>query len=101
MATIPEIKEHLPGLHKILYDRACEVIDKEKDLYGFSLRTAKEFKHGDASSLKRSFDWSESPEYINETLFWNHLHYWSIKDILKDKRYSQYQTQTIIHDMWI
>jgi len=100
MATIPEIKEHLPGLYKILYDRACEVIDKDKDMYGFSLRAAKEFKHGLEHSLMSAFSWCGSPEK-DKNDFWSALYRISIQKALKDKRYSQYQTETIIHDMWI
>jgi hypothetical protein len=100
MATIPEIKKHLPGLYKILYDRACEVIDKEKDMYGFSLRSAKEFKHGLAYSLMNAFTWCTSPEK-DENDFWNALYDMPIQKALKDERYFQYQTEIIIHDMWI
>lgn len=101
MATIPKIKEHLPGLYKILYDRACEVIDKKKSLYGFSLEIAIKFKDGHISSVSSVVTWSQTPEYRNDTFFWNHLFHWSIEDILKDERYSKYQAKTIIHDMWI
>ena len=98
MATIPQIKEYLPVLYKILYDRACEVVDKNQALYGFSTETAKAFKYGHASSLGSCFVWSMSPE---DNEFWSELKNICV-DVLKyDERYSQYRTETIIYDMWI